>query len=78
MPATVKHDRKIKLQFLPNNSASTLGGLPAIEALSQRFGLWKKLAACAALDPRKRKGRGFNPEGSARRSSTRCVRAVTA
>lgn len=62
MPAIAKRDRKIKLQFLPNTSASTLGGLPAIEALAQRFGLWKKLSACAALDPRKRKGRGFNPE----------------
>jgi hypothetical protein len=62
MPAIVKRDRKINLQFLPNTSASTLGGLPAVEALAQRFGLWKKLAGCAALDPRKRKGRGFGPE----------------
>lgn len=62
MPAIAKHDRKIKLQFVANTSASTLGGLPAVEALAQRLGLWKKLSACAALDPRKRKGRGFNPE----------------
>lgn len=62
MPAIVKRDRKIKLQFLPNTSASTLGGLPAVEAIAQRFGLWKKLAACSVLDPRKRKGRGFGPE----------------
>jgi hypothetical protein len=62
MPAIAKHDRKIKLQFVSNSTASTLGGLPAVEAVAQQFGLWKRLSACAALDPRKRKGRGFNPE----------------
>jgi hypothetical protein len=39
-----------------------LGGLPAVEALAQQFGLWPKLRALDLLDPRTRKGRGFAPD----------------
>jgi hypothetical protein len=62
MPAFAKRDRPIRIEFVANHSASPLGGLPAIEALAQQFGLWKKIKESASLDRRKRKGRGFNPE----------------
>jgi hypothetical protein len=39
-----------------------LGGLPAIEALAQQFGLWKKIQTLHCLDPRSRKSRGYAPE----------------
>lgn len=62
MPAITKRDRPIHIEFVSNQSASPLGGLPAIEALAQRFGLWKKIKAAASLDPRSRKSRGYGPE----------------
>ena len=62
MPAITKRDRPIRIEFVSNASASPLGGLPAIEALAQQFGLWKKIKAVGGLDPRSRKGRGYGPE----------------
>lgn len=62
MPAITKRDRPIHIEFVSNKSASPLGGLPAIEALAQEFGLWKKIQAVTGLDPRSRKGRGYGPE----------------
>ena len=62
MPAITKRDRPIRIEFVSNKSASPLGGLPAIEALTQEFGLWKKIKTATGLDPRSRKGRGFGPE----------------
>ncbi len=40
-----------------------LGGLPAIEALAQEFDLWRQLRQHARIDPRKRPGSGFGPDG---------------
>jgi hypothetical protein len=62
MPAITKRDRPIHIEFVSNKSASPLGGLPAIEALAQEFGLWKKIKAATSLDPRSRKGRGYGPD----------------
>ena len=62
MPAITKRDRPIHIEFVSNKSASPLGGLPAIEALAQQFGLWKKIKAATCLDPRSRKARGYAPE----------------
>ena len=62
MPAITKRDRPIHIEFVSNKSASPLGGLPAIEALAQQFGLWKKIKGATGLDPRTRKGRGYGPE----------------
>lgn len=62
MPAITKRDRPIHIEFVSNKSASPLGGLPAIEALAQQFGLWKKIKAVTSLDPRSRKSRGYSPE----------------
>jgi hypothetical protein len=62
MPAINKRERPIHIEFVSNKSASPLGGLPAIEALAQQFGLWKRIKAVAGLDPRTRKSRGYGPE----------------
>ncbi|MGZ8899025.1 MAG: transposase [Limisphaerales bacterium] len=62
MPAITKRDRPIRIEFVSNQSASPLGGLPAIEALAQQFGLWKKIKGATGLDPRTRKGRGYGPD----------------
>lgn len=62
MPAITKRDRPLHIEFVSNQSASPLGGLPAIEALAQRFGLWKKIKGATGLDPRSRKSRGYGPD----------------
>ncbi len=62
MPAIHKGSPKIKFQFVAAQRQSVLGGLPAIEALAQEFGLWGKLRRLSLLDPRKRKGSGFGPD----------------
>jgi len=62
MPAIIKKPSKLRLEFVANTDSSVYGGLPAIEALCQQFGLWEKLRAIPSLDPRVRKGRGFGPE----------------
>lgn len=62
MPAITKRDRPIHIEFVSNKTASPLGGLPALEALAQQFGLWKRIKAASCLDPRSRKSRGYAPE----------------
>lgn len=62
MPAITKRDRPLRVEFVSNHSASPLGGLPAIEALAQQFGLWKRVRNIPSLDPRTRKSRGYAPE----------------
>lgn len=62
MAAIHKGSPKLKFQFVPSKRQSVLGGLPAVEALAQEFGLWQKLRAIEGLDPRRRKGRGFGPD----------------
>jgi len=62
MPAIHKGSPKIKFQFVASQRQSVLGGLPALEALAQRFDLWRKLRRLHLLDPRKRKGSGFGPD----------------
>ena len=62
MPGITKRDRPLRIEFVSNKCASPLGGLPAIEAVAQQFGLWKRIKTITALDPRQRKYRGFGPE----------------
>ena len=62
MPAIYKRSPKIRLEFVATDKHSTLGGLPAIEALCQEFGLREKLRALPGLDVRQRKSHGFGPE----------------
>jgi hypothetical protein len=62
MPALTKRSSKLRLEFVANTSHSVHGGLPAVEALCQQFGLWEKLRLIPGLDPRKRKTHGYSPE----------------
>lgn len=62
MAAIHKGSPKIRFDFAPAKRQSVLGGLPAVEALAQEFGLWSKLKALDVLDPRTRKGRGFGAD----------------
>ena len=57
-----KRSPKIRFEFVPAQKQSVLGGLPAIEALAQRFGLWPKIRALPGIDPRVRRTHGYSPE----------------
>lgn len=62
MPQLTKRSPKIHFEFVPAKKQSTLGGLPAIEALAQQFDLWKKIRALPGIDPRIRTTHGYSPE----------------
>jgi len=62
MPAITKRSPKFRLEFVANQSHSVHGGLPAVEALCQQFGLWDKLRAIPGLDCRKRRTQGYSAE----------------
>lgn len=62
MPEFRKRSPKLRFEFVPARKHSTLGGLPALEALAQQFGLWQKLRAVPGLDPRTRTTHGYAPE----------------
>ena len=62
MPLITKRSPKIRFEFVAAKKQSTLGGLPALEALAQQFGLWPKLRALPGLDPRVRTTHGYSPE----------------
>jgi hypothetical protein len=51
MPAIRKKSPRLKLEVLPNQDLSVTGGLVAVEAIAQQFGLWKKLAASSTNAP---------------------------
>lgn len=62
MAQITKRSPKIRFEFVPARKQSTLGGLPALEALAQRFDLWKKIRSLPGLDPRQRTSHGYSPE----------------
>jgi len=62
MPALTKRSPKFRLEFVANTSHSVHGGLPAVEALCQQFGLWERLGRVPGLDCRKRKTQGYSAE----------------
>lgn len=62
MPQITKRSPKIRFEFVPARKQSVLGGLPAIEALAQQFGLWQKIRALPGIDPRVRTTHGYSPE----------------
>jgi len=62
MPVFTKRSPKLRFEFVVAKKESTLGGLPALEALAQQFGLWKKIRALPGLDPRTRTTHGYSPE----------------
>ncbi len=51
MPVLTKRLSKLRLEFVANTAHSVYGGLPAVEALCQQFGLWEKLRLIPGLDP---------------------------
>lgn len=62
MAAITKRRSKLRLEFVANTSHSVHGGLPAVEALCEQFGLWAKVRRIGVLDPRQRKSHGYSPE----------------
>lgn len=62
MPALTKRSAKFRLEFVSHSSQSIHGGLPAVEALCQEFGLWEKVRQIPGLDTRKRKTQGYSGE----------------
>lgn len=62
MPLIKKRSPKLRFEFVAAQKQSTLGGLPALEALAQQFDLWNKLRALPGLDPRSRTSHGYSPE----------------
>jgi hypothetical protein len=62
MPPITKRSPKIRFEFVPAKKQSVLGGLPAIEALAQQFGLWAKIRALPGIDSRVRTTHGYSPE----------------
>ena len=62
MPLLTKRSPKLRFQFVATKKQTTLGGLPALEALAQQFELWKKIRTLPGLDPRTRTTHGYSPE----------------
>lgn len=62
MPAITKKSPRLKIEVQANHDLSVIGGLVAVEAVAQQFGLWQKLAGLRVLDPRRDCSRGFGPE----------------
>lgn len=62
MPLIKKRSPKLRFEFVAATKQSTLGGLPALEALAQQFDLWHKIRALPGLDPRTRTSHGYSPE----------------
>jgi hypothetical protein len=62
MPTLTKRSPKIRFEFVAARKQSTLGGLPALEALARQFDLWQKIRALPGLAPRTRTSHGYSPE----------------
>jgi hypothetical protein len=62
MPTITKGNSKLRFEFVAARKQSILGGLPAVEALAQEFGLWKKIRALPGLERRVRTTHGYSPE----------------
>lgn len=62
MSRFTKRSPKIRFEFVPGKKQSTLGGLPALEAMAQQFDLWKKIRALPGIDPRSRASHGYSPD----------------
>ena len=45
MPAIIKKETRLKLEFVTNTDHSIHAGLVAVEAMARRFGLWEKVRA---------------------------------
>jgi hypothetical protein len=56
-----KRDRRIGIEFRPSTKATAHGGQMAINAVAGEFGLWDRVRNEPRLDPRRHKGKGFDP-----------------
>jgi hypothetical protein len=54
-------DPLIEVQFNTMKQASARGGVFVIKSFAQDYGLWERVRAEASLDPRKQKGKGYDP-----------------
>lgn len=59
-----KRKSRFRLQLTNSDQASAHGGQILVEAMCQRFGLWKRIQDCKHLDVRKRQDRGFSPQSN--------------
>ena len=57
-----KNRSNVDLVLQDARGATAHGGQLIVDALAKDFGLWEKIRACACMDPRKDKSRGFSPE----------------
>lgn len=62
MPRYSQCSPKLRLNFVPAQKQSPLGGLPALEALAQQFDLWNRVRRLPGLAPRLRTSHGYSPE----------------
>jgi hypothetical protein len=62
MSVIKKRSAKLRFEFVASQKRSPLGGLPAVEALAQEFGLWNKIRDLPGIDPRVRTTHGYSPE----------------
>ncbi|HEY9172679.1 MAG TPA: hypothetical protein VI136_10385 [Verrucomicrobiae bacterium] len=62
MPRYCQCSPKLRLNFVPAQKQSPLGGLPALEAPAQQFDLWNRVRRLPGLAPRLRTSHGYSPE----------------
>lgn len=53
---------KFSLSFETSNRATSYGGQLAIAGVVERYGLWKKIKKERALDPRRHRHKGYDPD----------------
>jgi hypothetical protein len=57
-----KTEKAFDLEFRPSAQATAHGGQLAVAGLAQEYGLWKKLRAYPALDPRSDQHKGYDAQ----------------
>lgn len=51
----------VEVEFKELDQATSKGGVFAIKGFAQEYGLWDKVRAATELDPRRHKGKGYDP-----------------
>jgi hypothetical protein len=57
-----KRKTRYEFELTGNGRATAHGGQVLVDAICRRFRLWERLVQIDGLDPRKRKGSGYDPE----------------
>lgn len=60
-----KRKSSYKIELTGQGKATAHGGQVLVDALCRRFRLWERISRIEAIDPRKRKGAGYDPEALA-------------